>query len=148
MAKKKTKTKTKTQKTKAIQFAVKTKSKQALGSLKSWVLKNRKNGLFLGHHLPLKPLERQETSHFKVCDTFCHQLALVRSEVALLLYTLVVQTHFTKLVFQPKQHSESTCRMPDTQKGCIHVLYSYSKVTLSLWAPLGSSSHRVSLQFY
>lgn len=110
-----TMTKKKLKKTRAIQFAV--KAKQALGFLKSWVLKSRKNGLFLRRHLPLKPLERQETSHFQVCDTFCHELALARSEVALLLHTLVVQTHFTKLVFQPKQHSEPTCRMSDTQTG-------------------------------
>lgn len=112
----------------AIQLAVKAERRQALGFLQSQALNSMKtvcvlDTTCLGNHW------RDGKLHiFKVCDTFCHELALVRSEVALLLYTLVVQTHFTKLVFQPKQHSESTCRMPDTQRGCIHVLYPYPTV--------------------
>lgn len=114
--------------TKSNTISSQSREKIALGFLQSQALNSMKtvcvlDTTCLGNHW------RDGKLHiFKVCDTFCHELALVRSEVALLLYTLVVQTHFTKLVFQPKQHSESTCRMPDTQRGCIHVLYPYPTV--------------------
>lgn len=140
-----TMTKKKIKKTRAVQFAVKAKRTQALGFRKSWALNGRKDALFLGHHLPLKPRERQESSHFKVCDIFCHELALVRSEVALLLYPLVVQTHYKVSVSVP---TAQWVHMEDAwhTEGCIHVLYPILKFPLALWALLGSSPHIASLQ--